>query len=343
MTRVRSRRLVITGPGRLELTGVAIPEPGPDDLVVRPGAVGICGTDLELFDGSMAYLASGLAGYPIVPGHEWTGVVTGVGQRVVGFTVGDRVVGECSVGCGSCPRCMAGSYHLCPNRTETGIAGRPGALANTLVFPSTAAHRVPETVAATDAALIEPLAVAYRGVRRADVAAGETLTVVGAGPIGLLCALIARALGVTDVQLLEVDPARRQFAAELGFTVAQTHIEKAARVIEASGNARGVSTALETCLDGGVVVLLGLTGSGQVPVDLDDVVVRDLDVRGSLGSPGVWPEVIDLVADGQVRPSVLVSHEFPLDDVTAAFDLARRREPGVRKIIVHPNGSAHDA
>ena len=331
------RHAVLTGPGALEVRAAPAPAPGPHDLVIRPDAVGICGTDLELLAGSMTYLASGLAGYPIVPGHEWTGLVAATGAEVTGFAVGDRVVGEVPIGCGSCAQCTSGRYHVCPNRTETGIAGRPGAMASTLVFPAASAHLLPDGIDAADAALVEPLSVAYRGVARAGVQPGEPLAVVGAGTIGMLAALTAQALGIADVRLVEVDPDRRRFAAELGLHVSAALDERVPRVVEASGTAGGIAAALETCLDGGSVVLLGLTGAPATPVDLDRVVVRDLTVQGSLGSPGVWPEVVALVASGQVRPSVLVSHRFGLADAAAAYALAASREPGVRKVLVLPN------
>jgi 2-desacetyl-2-hydroxyethyl bacteriochlorophyllide A dehydrogenase len=331
------RHAVLTGPGTLELLAADPPEPGPHDLVVRPDAVGVCGTDLELVAGSMTYLTSGFARYPIVPGHEWTGVVTATGAAVGGFAVGDRVVGEVPIGCGSCAQCAAGRYHVCPHRTETGIAGRAGAMATTLVFPAAAAHRLPPSVDPADAAMVEPLSVAYRGVTRSGVRRGEALTVIGGGTIGLLCALTAKALGIDDVHVVELDPDRRRFAEGLGLAVSAAPAGPAPRVVEASGTAGGIVAALDACLDGGSVVLLGLTGAAATPVDLDRVVVRDITLHGCLGSPGVWSDVVALVAERRLRPSVLVSHRFALDDAPAAFALAARREPGVRKILVLPN------
>jgi L-iditol 2-dehydrogenase len=336
------RHAVLTGPGALELRPAPAPEPGPHDLVVRPDAVGICGTDLELLSGAMTYLTSGFARYPIVPGHEWTGVVAAVGAQVDGFAAGDRVVGEVPIGCGTCAQCAAGRYHLCPRRTETGIAGREGAMATSLVFPASSAHRVPPGVDPADAAMVEPFAVAYRGVVRSGVRPGEALAVVGGGTIGLLAALTARALGVDDVRVVEIDPDRRRFAAGLGLDVSAVPAVGVPRVVEASGTAAGVGAALEACRDGGSVVLLGLTGAPATPVDLDRVVVRDIMLQGSLGSPGVWSDVVALVAERRVRPSALVSHRFPLDDAPAAFALAAAREPGVRKILVLPNEGTID-
>src|SRR5262249_8429256 len=151
--RMPTRRAVLRAPGELTVETARASRPGPRDLLVYPDAVGICGTDLELLSGNMADFATGFARYPIVPGHGWTGIVAEIGSEVEAFAVGDRVVGECSVGCGTCGQCANGAYHLCPQRTETGIAGRAGALTTALVFPSRAAHRVPPSVSAADAAL----------------------------------------------------------------------------------------------------------------------------------------------------------------------------------------------
>jgi L-iditol 2-dehydrogenase len=337
-------RAVITGPGKIELADGISHTPGPGDLVIRPDAVGICGTDIELLEGTMAYLTSGFASYPLVPGHEWTGVVTQVGGAVTGFAVGDRVVGECTVGCRACYQCRTGSYHLCQRRTETGVARRDGALTMQLIFPSHAAHCIPGGIAAADAALVEPSAVAYRGLVRCGVDPGDLLAIVGAGTIGLLCGLIARSQGVDDVTVIEVDPSRREFAQSMGFAVGAPDLTRSCpHVIEASGAPAGVSTALRACSDGGNVVLLGLTGAASIPLDVDGLVVRDLAVHGSLGSPGVWPAVIDLLATGRIRPSSLISHEFPLADIGAAFDLARGRESGVRKVMVRPTPEVEHA
>jgi L-iditol 2-dehydrogenase len=333
----RDRRAVIRGAGILEVEDAPQRSPGSGELLVAPDAVGICGTDLELLAGTMAYLANGMASYPIVPGHEWTGIVVGVGGGVTSFAEGDRVVGECTVSCGVCARCQrADMYHLCPNRTETGILRRDGALATRLVFPARAAHRVPSHVDARDAALIEPLAVSMRGVRRTGARSGDPLGIVGAGTIGMLCALTARALGIGPVEIVERDEHRRAFARSLGFAASARPSARLPHVVEAAGSPAGAAAAVSMTAEGGVVGLLGLTGADTVPVDLDAVVIRDLTVVGSLGSPSIWPEAIELVASGQVSPSVLVSHEFALEDLASAFAVAGSRAAGVRKVLARP-------
>src|SRR3954454_6769612 len=148
------RAIKFHGGERLELVERPDPTPGDGELLIAPSAVGICGTDVEIFEGSLAYFRMGIAEYPIVPGHEWTGVVVDVGDGVTGFTPGDQVVGGVASGCGFGVRCWAGRSRLCARRTETGIVHMDGAMASRMVFPAAYAHRVPFDARA--AALVEP-------------------------------------------------------------------------------------------------------------------------------------------------------------------------------------------
>src|SRR4051812_42731688 len=199
------------GGERLELVERPDPAPGEGELLIAPTAVGICGTDVEIFEGSLAYFRMGIARYPIVPGHEWTGEVVEVGKGVNGFAPGDRVVGEVAIGCGVCVRCRAGRMHLCDRRTETGIVHMDGAMASLLRFPAAYAHRVDFD----GAALVEPTSVALHAVRRGDVG-GKNVLVVGAGPIGLLVAQCARGEGASSVFIADRREDRLTLAAALG-------------------------------------------------------------------------------------------------------------------------------
>src|SRR4051794_25613826 len=208
---VRMRAIEFHGDERLELVERPDPVPGEGELLIAPSAVGICGTDVEIFEGSLAYFRMGIASYPIVPGHEWTGTVVEVGRGVVGFSAGDRVVGEVAIGCGVCVRCRAGRMHLCARRTETGIVHMDGAMASLLVFPAAYAHKVDFE----GAALVEPTSVALHAVRRGRVG-GQSVLVVGAGPIGLLVAQCALAEGASAVSIVDRREDRLTLAAALG-------------------------------------------------------------------------------------------------------------------------------
>jgi 2-desacetyl-2-hydroxyethyl bacteriochlorophyllide A dehydrogenase len=328
------RAIEFHGGERLELVERPDPSPGPGELLIAPTAVGICGTDVEIFEGSLVYFREGWARYPIVPGHEWVGEVVEVGAGVSGFAAGDQVTGETPLGCGRCARCRAGAYHLCALRTETGILNRDGAMATRLVFPAAAAHQA-GGIPARAAALVEPASVALNGVRRGAVA-GRRALVVGAGTIGLLAAQCARAEDAAAVTVTDTRPDRLALAAKLGFPAHATDAGEDAydAVLLCAGGPAALDFALRTVRPGGTVVVLGLSGTATVPVDMDGAVVRDLVVHGVLGSPHVWPDAIELVRAGRIETEPLVSGTYGLDSAREALE--RLTLPGSLKVLIEP-------
>jgi len=335
--------------GDIRLVEVAMPVPVRGEVRIRVEAVGICGTDTEIVGGNMAYYTAGLARYPVTIGHEWTGIIDAVGEGVQGLLQGQRVVGEVSIGCMTCPTCQSGAYHRCSKRTETGVMNRDGGMAEYLVLPAWAVHPVPPAVDVRAAALIEPTAIACNAVRLGGVAPGRRVLIVGDGPIGLLILQVAKALGGEGIVLCGADTRRLELARSLGAAsidarengfpeqiFAALEGERPEIVLEASGSIGGVETAIALSAPGATIVLQGLLG--RMPdrgIDLDRIVVNDLCLRGALGSPGIWPQVVDLVASGRVDPALLVTHDFPMQDFANAFDLVRNRE--AIKVILRPH------
>ncbi len=352
------RAIEFHGDERLEIVERPDPTPGEGELLIAPSAVGICGTDVEIFEGSLAYFRMGLAEYPIVPGHEWTGVVADVGAGVDGFTPGDRVVGEVAIGCGVCVRCRAGRPHLCARRTETGIVHMDGAMASRMVFPAAFAHRV--DLDARAAALVEPTSVALHAVRRGDVT-GKGVLVVGAGPIGLLVAQCARAEGAAAVLISDTRADRLDAAAALGLETyageaadpavpdtAETAGALAAGAVApgmvdpdgidvailCAGGPAAINAAFAAVRPGGRVVALGLSGAPTIPFDFDGMVVRDVDLVGVLGSVGYWPGAIELLTDGRVLAEPVVTSTFPLERTREALE--HLVSPGTLKVLIEP-------
>src|SRR5829696_2224736 len=180
-------------------------------MLVRVAYQGICATDLEIFHGSLGYYRSGMATYPIVPGHECSGRVAAVGARVAGFREGDRVVVECIQGCGECDECRRDNAIACLERREVGVIGHDGGYASYLVSRARYVHRVPDGISLAQAALAEPLAVVIKALRRLGDTTGNDrprkVAIVGAGTIGQLAARVLSVRG-HDVTLFDSDPAR---------------------------------------------------------------------------------------------------------------------------------------
>ncbi|NDV00261.1 zinc-dependent alcohol dehydrogenase [Pseudoroseicyclus tamaricis] len=329
------RHVVISAPGRIDVLPAPPPLPGPGDLLLAPLAIGLCRTDAELADCSHIYLRDGRASLPMTPGHEWVARVVAVGEEARGFAPGDRVVGECSIGCGHCLRCDAGDYHQCDARAETGIMKQEGALAGLVRFPATSAYKVPGEIADDDAVFAEPAAVALRAVLRAGWNKGDRVLVVGAGTIGWLAAAIAMDLYACEVAVMEPDEARMARAAGIGARPAEL-AEQFDVVIEASGNANGLRAALGRLASNGRLVAVSLTGCSSHPVDVDRMVVSDQSLTGSLGSPGVWSQMLQLLGRGRVRPAALITGRYPLAGAREAYAALLANAPGTGKLVIVP-------
>ncbi|MCC7355047.1 MAG: zinc-binding dehydrogenase [Anaerolineae bacterium] len=324
-------------------------ELGPDEALLAPRAVGICGTDLEIYQGSMFYFTSGLARWPVIPGHEWSAEVLAVGERVQNVKPGDKVVGECTVACGRCEMCRLGFYNECPNRQETGILNLDGAFADKMYYPASFLHKF-EKMSFEEAALVEPTAVAVWGTKLVNVTPADTVAVLGPGPIGLLAMQVARAYGARRIAMVGRRETRLQLAEELGAdgvinTRTQDLVQEAKRmtsgrlfdvVLEATGNPQVTEDLMKITRPRGRISLMGLFNSQMGKIDLDALVVGNITLQGSLGSPGVWDETVSLIERGLVRCRPLITHRFALQDVAEAFVLIQDRTSDVVKVSLRP-------
>ncbi|MGW2157847.1 zinc-dependent alcohol dehydrogenase [Nonomuraea sp. NPDC001699] len=323
------RALVLTGPGAAEVQEVEPPSAGPGQVVVDVERAGVCGTDMELFNGEMSYLRTGRSRYPLRPGHEWCGRVAEVGEGVDPSWLGRRVVGDTMLGCGRCDRCRQGRHHVCPDLAELGISrGAAGALAERLAVPVAALHPLPDTVDETLGALVEPGGNALRAVRAAGLEAGERLLVLGTGTIGLLAALFARA-GGADVHLMGRAEADLRLAAGLGFRHAWTRATLPGlpwhAVLDATNAAELPAFALGLAEPARRVVYIGLAGTPST-LDTRDLVLKDVTAVGVLGGSAGLAGAIDAYAGGSVDARPLVAATVGLADTAGV--LAGRRPSG---------------
>jgi threonine dehydrogenase-like Zn-dependent dehydrogenase len=316
------RALVITGPGHAEVQDVPAPDAVSGEVVVDVGRAGICGTDLEFFTGEMQYLHDGQAAYPMRIGHEWMGVVSAIGDGVDPGWLGRRVTGDTMLGCGVCRRCRTGYQHVCADREELGIRrGRPGALAEQVAVPAVALHALPETVDDAAGALVEPGGNAFRAVQGAELHPGDRVLITGAGTIGLLSAMFARA-GGADVHLMGRSPRSLDFARSLGFDHVWSEdalpVLPWDAVIDASNAPELPARAVELVEPGKRVVYIGLAGSPSL-LDTRMLALADVTAVGILSaSPGL-EGTIRAYAEHRVDPRPLVAATVSLDDLPAVL------------------------
>jgi threonine dehydrogenase-like Zn-dependent dehydrogenase len=323
------KAFVITGPGEAGVQDVAPPAADPGEVVVDVQRAGVCGTDIELYSGEMHYLHDGFSTYPLRIGHEWMGTVSAIGNRVDDRWLGRRVTGDTMLGCGVCRRCHSGYQHVCEFRGELGIRdGRPGALAEQVAVPAASLRELPDAVDDVLGALVEPGGNALRSVQGAALVPGDRALVLGAGTIGLLVAMFARAAGA-EVHLMGRSDRSLDFARTLGFDDVWTEENLPDlpwdAVIEASNAPELPAKALELVEPGKRVVYVGLAGRPSV-IDTRTLALKDVTAVGVLSaSPGLTATVA-AYASGAVDPRLLVAATVGLDDLAPV--LAGERPPG---------------
>ncbi len=334
------RAFVVTAPREASVQEVEAPQPGADDLVVDVERVGICGTDVELYSGAMAYLDQGITSYPIRLGHEWTGTVSAVGSAAHEHWIGTRVTGDTMLGCGHCRHCLGGHQHVCLDRFEVGITdGWPGALAEQLLIPARFAFAIPDSVSVAAAALVEPGGNSLRAVEAAGLSAGESLLILGSGTIGLLAAQFAIARGI-DVHVAGDRATSLELARTLGVqhthNLADVPPGAYAAVIDATSSVDAPARAVELVDRAGRVVFIGLSGTPSL-VDTRDIALKDVTAVGILSaSPGL-AGAIEQFASGAVVPDSLVAEVVGLDDVAQRLEGNRGPDAGVGpKVHVDP-------
>ena len=315
------RALVVDSPGHVSLVERSEPILGAGEVLVAPMIAGICGTDLELIDGT---IDPSYVHYPLVLGHEWVGEimndVPGLAQR------GDRVVVEGVIPCGVCSECQRGDTNRCETYDEIGFT-RPGAIAGRIAVPTNLVHRLESSVEPADAALVEPMAVVWRALTRLPIAKGLRVAIVGDGTIALLAAYLVRLLEPSSVVMIGRRTEQQQLAAQSGVTKFSTSTSEGSfdLVIEAAGNVSAVETAIRLSARGAMVIMLGLPAHGTtVKIAPDDLVNNDLIIQGSFSySRPSWADVVARVNAGVLKPSFLITHRFQLSDALDAVKALR--------------------
>ena len=318
------RALVFEEPKNAVVRDIDVPTIAADEVLVRSRNVGICHSDFELYEGRYIIPVS----YPIIPGHEWSGEIAEVGSGVTTLREGDRVVGECVVNNGD-------------DHFGFSISG---ADAEYFVAKASWLHRIPEELSFAQGAFVEPFSVAYSAsVAAGGIDASDEVAVIGGGPIGLLCAMAAATMGAA-VTLIEPQEHRRALGLAIGArrTIDPTaaplseQVAEATRgrgfdvVIEAAGAPAAMASAFPIAGLGARVVLVGIDVGGSAPVEIGLVQSKALQVRGIIGSAGLWPRTIRFMATSGLDPTPLLTATFPLGEGTAALDAARDTSRNVK-------------
>lgn len=315
----------------------AVPEPGPGEVLVQIRSVGVCGSDIHYFEHGR--IADFVVESPLILGHESSGVVAALGDGVDDLAVGATVALEPGIPCGACEQCRAGRYNLCPDVQFFATPPVDGTLCDYVVVPRAFAHPVPAHVSFDAAALVEPLSVGVWACQKAQVRLGTRVLVTGAGPVGVMAALVARANGASEVTISDTNPVRLAKAADLGFwtidpsSVSLPDAVTADVLLECSGAAAAIDAGIRSVAPAGTVVLVGMSPSTMVELPVGVIQGRELWVTGTFRYAHTYPTAIDLVASGRIDLDALVTHTFTLDEAQQALTQPSR-DPSAMKVVI---------
>jgi threonine dehydrogenase-like Zn-dependent dehydrogenase len=335
-------------PGDIRLEEMPTPVPGTGDALLAIRACGICGTDSHIWQGFFP-----LDEVPRTLGHEFAGEVVAVGEQVGAFVPGDRVVADINIGCGECVYCHRNQRLLCPSLQQLGIH-RDGGFAEYMVAPAATLRRMPDGMSFRDAALVEPVVCALHGQDQVAIAPGESLVILGAGPMGLIHIMLAKMRGAAPIVVTETNRLRLECARQVGADIAidatdadisdqvlrATGGEGADVVIEAVGSEATYRQATSFLRSGGRLLMFGAPDPRlTIPIRPFDVFRNEWTIVGSFaGTYRAWPDAIALLAQGRLDTDALVTSTIELADLPAALDDISGNPAAIKvQVLAHPS------
>ena len=334
--------------GASEIRDVDVPSLGDDDVLVRVSYIGVCGSDPHMHHSKVSYKLS----LPLILGHEFAGIIETTGNNVKDFMPGDRVTCETHAEyCGICSMCRTNQYHLCKDRKGYG-ATINGAYAKYVKVPARILHRIPENVSLRDAAITEPLCVAYKAiVINSRVCPGDIVVVIGPGPIGILAMKMAQLCGASEIIAVGAygDDKRLEMALHFGATIAIKSTDRdvssvvknlgdgygADLVADAAGVTQTLALAMDVVRPGGQIIKVGW-GPMPVGISLDPLLAKSVTLKGHFSHTwDVWEKCLRLMSKGQVNLGDIITHEMKLSEWEQSFRMVETKE--AMKVVLYPD------
>lgn len=335
----------LTNLKKLEISKTDMPVVRPGTVMVKIDYVGICGSDVHFFEhGRIGEYA---VKFPYILGHECSGTVVHVADDVNSLKVGDRVALEPGVPCGKCMMCLSGKYNLCPDVVFFATPPYNGSYQNYVVHPAEWAFKLPENVSTLEGALIEPLAVGLHAVRQGGVTLGDTVLIFGAGCIGLVTLLSARASGATKIIVVDVLKMRLDKAEELGaMTINAVEKDVASVVaditedsgvdvvIDAAGTQQTLTTAPFLMKRGGTMVMVGQAADTVDKFPVNAILVRELNIKSVFRYRNIYPIAINAISGGFINIKSIVSHIYSFEKIQEGFNYVIENKQSIVKGVI---------
>lgn len=342
----KMRVAIMTDLGKIEMGERDIPTPKDDEVLVRVEYVGVCGSDLHYYESGR--IGDFIVKPPFVLGHEAGGTVVEVGSAVKHLKVGDRVALEPGKTCGKCEFCRTGRYNLCPDVIFFATPPVDGVFQDYVAHEADLCFKIPDNMDTMEAALIEPLAVGFHAARQGGAQAGQTAVVTGAGCIGLVSMMALKAMGVSNIIVVDIMQKRLDKAVELGATAVINGREKdtveevlimtdgkgADLVIEASGAEITTRQAIQFTKKGATIVLVGYSASGELTLPISLALDKELNIKTVFRYRHIYPMAIEAVAAGKVNLKGIVTNIFSLDDIQEAMDQSVKNKADIVKSVI---------
>lgn len=334
---------IMTAPGKIEFRDIPIPEIGGRQVLVRIMRIGVCGSDIHVYHGKHPYTS-----YPVVQGHEASGVVERVGSAVAGFKKGDKVTIQPQVVCGKCYPCRHGDYHICDNLKVMGFQ-TTGMASEYFVVDAEKLLRLPDDMTFDEGAMVEPLAVAVHALGRSGSVGGKKIVVLGAGPIGNLVAQAAKGMGAESVLITDISDHRLRIASDCGINncvnplvqdldkeiVGTLGNDRADLILECVGVDSTIEQAINCARKGSDVVIVGVFGD-KPKVDFGLVQDRELRLIGTLMyREEDYRKAIALINDKKVSLKPLMTDHFAFRDYLKAYQHIDAKKSELMKVMIH--------
>ncbi|OXS76728.1 NAD(P)-dependent alcohol dehydrogenase [Domibacillus enclensis] len=344
------RAIVLEEPKKLVLKQLEIPEPGENEVLIQVKAVGLCGSDIHYYEHGK--IGDFIVEKPIILGHEASGEIVKAGKGVVHLQQGQRVTIEPGATCGKCEHCQNGRYNLCEKVEFLATPPYDGAFCEYVVMRSDLVFPIPDQMSYETAALIEPFSVGLHAVSRGNLQEGETVLILGMGPIGLMTAAAAKLHGAGVIIGVDLEDSRLEKAKEMGAThVINIRTDSVDDKIMEYTKRRGVDVAIETAGSpaalksmiaavrrGGRAVIVGMSPEDESPLNIAQIINKEIDVKGVFRYHHTYPKAIELLSSGKVNIERMITDSYELEQAEEAFEKSIHDKQNTLKMMIYPNG-----